>query len=269
MSLPPFAWQRAEDLGSALSALADGALPYCGGTELLAAMGMGLVSAERLVSLRGVAELRGVALEGDVLHVGATTTHREVAGSEVVASAFPLLARVAERVGNVRVRASGTIGGNLAFAEPRSDISTLLIAAGASVVVTDGGAQRRVAVEEFLLGPFEPDLEPEELLVGVEVPVGAADVGAYHKVTVTERPVVGVALVPVAAAGGWRLVVGAVGDEPLVVEAASLAEVDADGVAGEVDVVADLAGSEAYKRQLTRVAVAACRDEARARSQEA
>jgi carbon-monoxide dehydrogenase medium subunit len=255
VSLPPFEHTAATDLPTALAAVADGAVPYCGGTELLAAMGMGLLQPERIVSLRKLDELRGIGLSDGVLTLGAITTHREVARNQRVADVAPLLAHVAHRVGNARVRATGTVGGNLAFAEPRSDLSTTLIALGAEVVLADAAGSRSLRLADFLQGAYETELAPGELLVRVEIPESVADIGVYRKVTITERPVVGVAVVRLRETGTWRVVVGAVGDEPFIVEADSLDDVDPGSIAAEVDVVADLSGSEDYKRKLTEVTV--------------
>lgn len=268
MTLPAFEHAAPADLSTVLAAVADGAVPYCGGTELLAAMSMGLLQPDRIVSLRKLEELRGIGTADGVLAIGATTTHREIARSEQVRTAAPLLADVAHRVGNARVRATGTIGGNLAFAEPRSDVSTVLIALGARVALADASGSRHVPLVDFLHGAYETDLQPGELLLRVDVPLGAADVGVYRKVTITERPVVGVAVARLRETGTWRVVVGAVGDEPYVAEAANLEDVDAVAIASAVDVMADLSGSEDYKRHLTEVTVRRCCEAAREQSQE-
>lgn len=267
MNLPSFEYERPADLATAFEAVGAGATPYCGGTELLAAMGMGLLQPDRLVSLRVVPELRGVEVADGRIAIGATTTHREVGGDDRVRSASPLLASVVQRVGNSRVRATGTVGGNLAFAEPRSDLATALIALGATVVLGDGVAEREQAVGDFITGPYEADLRPGELLLRVEVPADVADVAVYRKMTITERPVVGVAVVRLRTTGSWRVVVGAVGEQALVVEVADLDAVDAAGIAGDVDVTADHSGSETYKRQVTEVTVRRSCEQARQQSE--
>jgi carbon-monoxide dehydrogenase medium subunit len=263
VNLPPFDYDRPQDLSSALVSVGEGSVPYCGGTELLAAMGMGLLQPERLTSLRSVPELHGVTVSDGRLRIGATTTHREVAAEARVQSASPLLAHVAHRVGNSRVRATGTVGGNLAFAEPRSDLATVLIALDATVVLQDVASTRTAGLSDFLMGPYEADLRPGELLVRIELAADYSDVAAYRKMTITERPVVGVAVVRVRKTGSWRVVVGAVGELPLAVELDALDAVDAAGIAGQLDVTADHSGSEAYKRRVTEVTVLRCCQDAR------
>jgi carbon-monoxide dehydrogenase medium subunit len=256
MNLPEFELIRPESLAHAADLVADGATPYCGGTELLAAMGMGLLRPESLVSLRKLDELSGVSLTDGMLRIGATVTHRDVSRLGDVRTAAPMLAEVAERVGNVRVRATGTIGGNLAFGEPRSDVSSALIALGATVLTVssaDGG--RRVPAEEFVRGAFDTDLRPGELVVAIELDSASTDVAVYYKIVFSERPVVGVALARVAQSGVWRVVVGAVGEQPFRAEFGELDDDVAAGIADGIEVSADLAGSADYKRHLTEVAI--------------
>lgn len=263
MTLPAFAYSRAVDLPQALESVADGAVPFCGGTELLAAMSLGLLRPDRLVSLRTVPELRGITQDGDMVLIGACATHREVERHPIVRERLPLLATVTRRVGNVRVRATGTLGGNLAFAEPRSDIAPTLLALGARVVVGDGHGERRLAIDELIRGPYESDLQPGEILLSVEVPTGLVDVGVYRKETITERPLVGAALVRITVTGGWRLVIGAVGETLHVTEVDRLDDLDPDAVATSVDVLPDHGVPETYLRRLTRAVVGRSIEEAR------
>lgn len=263
-SVPPFDYEKAADLDAALTALGSQAVPVHGGTELLPAMGMGLLSPEKLVSVRGLPELRVLHHDGGRLVVGAGLTHREIAASSVVRQSAPLLAEVADGVGNIRVRSTGTLGGNLAFAEPRSDLTTALLALDAEVQLERAAAQRRMPLAEFLLGPYEVDLQPGELIISVTLNDGGTDFSVYRKIVTSERPVVGVALTHLTDRGRWRLVVGAVGLTPLVVEADRLAELDTASVSETVDVVSDLSGSEEYKRHLTAVTIERCHSAAAA-----
>src|SRR5581483_9225010 len=108
---------------------------------------------------------------GDELRIGATTSHREIERSPLVASGWPSLAAMERAVGNLRVRNVGTIGGNLCFADPHSDPATYLIAAGGAVSARRGGGPaRRIPLEQFVRGPYETALEPGELLTAVHVP---------------------------------------------------------------------------------------------------
>jgi carbon-monoxide dehydrogenase medium subunit len=117
-------------------------------------------------------------------------------------------------------------------------------------------------VPDFVLGAFYADRTPREILVEVVVPL-PAPIGVYRKYQTLERPTVVVALVH-RAAGGYRAVVGAVAEVPLVVDVATLDDIDAEEIAERIDPIADLTGQEDYKRHVTKVyverAVAALRE---------
>ena len=107
--LPAFSIARPGTLAGALELIDDDRIPYWGGTELLLAMEMGLLRPDVLVDLKGVAELTGIALDGDELVIGAGSTHAEVARSEVVREHAALLATASAKIGNARIRAQGTV----------------------------------------------------------------------------------------------------------------------------------------------------------------
>lgn len=257
--VPPFDYDRAVNLQGALSSLADGAVPLHGGTELLPAMSMGLLSPQKVVSLSRIPELRECSLESGHLLVGAGLTHREVAAKGLIRDVAPLLAEVAEGVGNIRVRSTGTLGGNLAFAEPRSDVATVLLALDAEVRVAGPSGTRAVAMSDFLIGPYEVDLRPGELIVSVALKQGATDFAVYRKVVLSERPVVGVGLAHLVDQARWRLVVGAAGLTPTVIEVEGLADIDTATVVAGIDATRDLGASEEYKRHLASVTIERCR----------
>lgn len=260
-TVPSFDYQLAGSIEEALEAMAEGAAPIHGGTELLPAMGLGLLAPTRIVSIRALEELRTCKRDGDQLVLGAGLSHNDLATSPLVQEGAALLAEVAGGVGNIRVRCTGTLGGNLAFAEPRSDISTVLLALGARVRLASVGGERELSMQEFALGAYETDLREGELITAVTVSFAASGAGYYRKVVFSERPVVGVALA--AAENGWRLVIGAVGMAPEIVHVAQLAEIDPRSIAAGIEMTQDLGGSEAYKLHLTAVMIERCLNDAR------
>lgn len=283
MRLAPFRLHRPRSLEEAsalLDELGPDALPYCGGTELLLVAKLGLTDFSDLVDIKGIPELAAIDADGE-LRIGAITTHRQIERSPIVARHWPSLADMESRVGNLRVRNVGTIGGNLCFADPHSDPATYLIAAGGAVSVRRGGAPpRRIAIEEFITGPFETALQAGELLAAVHVPAPAAhSVLIHRKMSFHERPAITVA-VNVVCAGGVvsdaRVAVGSVGVTAVRAARAerALRGLDARGpdahrladagaaAAEEVDAVADSNGSVEYKEQLVRVLVERCAREA-------
>lgn len=249
--LPAFAIRRPRTAAEAVALLSEDAVAYCGGTELLLAMKMGLLRPQLMVDLKRTGDLRGITKQDGNLVIGAAVTHDEVARSDLVREAVPVLASAEERVGNARVRAQGSIGGNLCFAEPRSDVTTLLCALRASVRLLSPEGRRTVPVESFLLGPYWTAREDNELMLEVVIPL-PAPAGSYLKFQTAERPVVGVAAVRLAD-GALRVAVGAVTERPVCQEAAGLAELDVDAMVAELEPVADLAGSVTYKRHVTGV----------------
>ena len=254
--LPPFQLARPTTLEEALAAVDDDHVPYCGGTELLLAMRAGLHRPLALVDVKRLTELTGVRVDDGHLVIGAAERHMDVAGHPDVRRIFPMLAAVEHAVGNARVRAQGSIGGNLCFAEPKSDIATALIAFGATVRLASTAGEREITVADLIAGPYWADKEPDELMVDIRVPLPDPSLAAtYLKYQTMERPTVGVALVHDRAAGWARLVVGAVGEVPMAWTFPDPGEIDPDVIAREIDPTPDLTGSERYKRHITGVYV--------------
>lgn len=260
-----------EEAAALRAELGEGAALYAGGTELLLAMKMGVLDYEHLIDLKRIESLRGVRASGGDVRIGAGVTHRELETDRLVAERLPALAALERNVANVRVRSAGTLAGNLAFAEPHADPPALLTALGARVaLVSSGGGRRELPVEELVVGAYETALAEDEVIEAVLVPVPPEGVVAtYVKFQVLERPAVGVAAAGRVAAGRFAgapaVVVGAVDERPVRVDAAALdgagpedgaafARVSAEARAA-VEPVDDLSGSAEYKRHLTGVLV--------------
>jgi aerobic carbon-monoxide dehydrogenase medium subunit len=197
----------------------DAAKIYAGGSELLILLRHRLIDCDYLVDVKQIPELRRFEWNGKSLRVGAAITHRELEQSAVVAEHLPLLAEVEAQVANVRVRNVGTLGGNLCFNDPHSDPGTLLLVQEATAELQRGRSKRRMRLEDFWLGSYETSLEPDELLVAIDIPALPAGMrAAYQRIERFERPSVGVAVAAelrngeIAAA---RLAVGCVGPKPL------------------------------------------------------
>jgi carbon-monoxide dehydrogenase medium subunit len=250
--LPPFELRRPVSLAAAVDLVASGGTPYCGGTELLAVMRLGLASPETLVDLKRVPELVGITAAHGEIRLGARVTHREAAASDAVRTHAAVLAAGTGLLGNVRVRATGTLAGNVCFAEPRSDILTALLALDASVDLRSADGVRSVPVGDFVEGAFTTVRADEELLEAIRVPARSGP-SAYVRFAPAEHPTVTVAVV--GTGDGCRVVVGAVGERPELFTFAGTGDVDAAAIAATVDVTEDLNGREDYKRHLTAVFV--------------
>jgi carbon-monoxide dehydrogenase medium subunit len=169
---------------------------YAGGTELLLAMKHDFLRYEHLVDVKTISDLNKIAVKNGSLVIGSTATHRDIERSEVVRTNLAVLADMANKVANIRVRASGTLGGNLCFAEPHSDPATLLIALGAKAHVQGKSAPKTMAIDRLITGAYETSLANDELLAAVEIPLPANSQRAvYVKFQLKERPTLGLALV--------------------------------------------------------------------------
>lgn len=275
IGLRPFGLCRPTSVAEASEILAregrDAAL-YAGGTELLLVLKAGLLRVTNLVDVKRVPGLSEVRSEDGHLVIGAAATHRMLERAPAVRARCPLVAGVARHVANVRVRSVGTVGGNLAFADPHSDLATAFLTFDAVVRLGSRGGERAVGLGDFVLGPYETVRADDEVLVSVRLsPWPAGTVGAYVKFGVHERPTLGVGVALTTAAGvitGARVAVGCVGPRPQRLAAVEgrlqgWSVADLTRHAGEpaalaaagVEPEADLHGSAEYKREMTRVFV--------------
>ena len=194
----PFDYVRATSLDDALRLLgeSDDAKLLAGGHSLLPMMKLRLAQPGKLVDI-GRLPLRGVALAGDAVRIGALTTHAEIASSPVVRQHCPMIGEAAAMIGDPQVRNRGTIGGNIAHADPGSDLPAALVASGATVRLRGKQGERTVAAKSFFLDLLTTDLRPGELITAVDVPKTAPGTGsAYLKF---EHPASGYAVVGAAA----------------------------------------------------------------------
>lgn len=269
MRLPPFEIHTPATLaeaGALLARFGDDAVLYAGGTELLLVMKLGFADYAHVVDVKGIVELGRLALDDDELVIGGCVTHREIERSALVRERWPALAAMEAGVANVRVRGAGTLGGNLAFADPHSDPATFLLAAEARVEVWGAAGTRTIPMDVFVRSAYETALEDGELITAVRVPPLRAGSGvAHHKISFHERPAATVTCI-VHAAGGVaddaQIAVGSVGLSPARLHAAERALV-AGAAPEEVERLAredcepteDSNGSVEYKRHLVGVLV--------------
>jgi carbon-monoxide dehydrogenase medium subunit len=242
---------------------------YAGGTELLLAMKHDLLRYEHLIDVKTIPDLNKIELKNGSLVIGSTTTHRAIERSPVVRKNLPILAQMTAQIANVRVRASGTLGGNLCFAEPHSDPATLLLALGAKAHVHGKAGSRTLEIDQFITGAYETSLATDEILSVLEIPLPAkSQRAAYVKFQLHERPTLSLALlmdVDGANIKRTAAVVGSVGAVPTQSPAANalltgaraqaeskLSEAAA-ALAEAADPVDDLEGSAEYKRHLIGV----------------
>jgi len=243
-----------ETIEDACRALAhDDARCLAGGQSLVAMMNLGLVSPSRLVSLRRIAELRGLEQRRDGgVRIGAMTTHDEISQLQSSAAGVTLLAKTARLVAYPAIRAWGTIGGSVAHADPAADYPVALVAVHADIELASASGRRLVPAREFFRGFFETALEPGEIVTAVNVPAGRPGDGAhYEKLSL----VIGdFAIVSVAAVVGRTadVAVGACAGRPLYRAFSDLTDDgirrDADALAASEEVPSDSRATAAYRR---------------------
>ncbi len=253
--LPPFMLHRPESIGEALEVLSFDDIPVAGGTELLLAMRMRVLRPTSLVSLRHIPGLGGVEVDGAEIVIGGRTTHQAAADSPLIRQHLPILAEVLNQVGNPRVRASGTLAGNLVFAEPKSDVIPILLGLDAHVVLTSPDGTRTLDIDQFIIGPYYSAREPNELLTQIRIPIGHIDRAVYLKYQTMERPTVGVAALDLGTDGDRvrRLVVGAVAERSHLIDFSPSDAISGEAIAAEIEPIPDIAGSKEYKRHVTGV----------------
>lgn len=272
MPLRRFVIHQPKSVGEAaqmLSEFGDKGRLYAGGTELLLAMKHDLLRYEHLVDVKTIPDLDMIEMRNGALMIGSAATHRAIERSAIVKQNLPVLADMETHVANVRVRASGTLGGNLCFAEPHSDPATLLTALGAKAHVQGKSGSRTVAIDELIIGAYETSLANDELLAAVEVPVPSkSQRAAYLKFQLKERPTLGLALVldmdgdtikKAAAVVGSVSAVPTKSDKANQLLAGARAQVEkqltdaGQALAQAADPVDDLEGGADYKRHLIEV----------------
>ncbi|MGH9356410.1 MAG: FAD binding domain-containing protein, partial [Terriglobia bacterium] len=168
---------------------------YGGGTELLLAMKQDVLRYRHLVDVKVIPGMGSIEMTGGVIHLGATATHRAIERSDFVRSHLPVFSEMESRVANVRVRSTGTLGGNLCFGEPHSDPATLLLVLGASIVAEGASGQREVPMAEFMTGAYSSSLAREDIMIGINIPIPSErQRAAYVKFQLHERPTLGLGM---------------------------------------------------------------------------
>jgi carbon-monoxide dehydrogenase medium subunit len=249
-----FTLERPTTLADAKRLTAGGAQALAGGQTLIASMKQRLMRPENLIDLGGVAELRGVKVDGQTLVIGAMTCHQDVANNADVRKHIPGLAALADGIGDRQVRAMGTMGGSVANDDPAACYPSAVLGLGATVV-TD---RRQIAADDFFQGMYTTALEPGELITAVRFPIPSKAAYAKFRQPASRFALVGVfvALTP----GGPRVAVTGTGngvfrhkglEEALAgsftPEAVKDVKIDASEISG------DLHASAAYRAHMITV----------------
>lgn len=194
----PFEYARARTLAQALKAMAtEDAKVMAGGQSLIPLLRFRLAVPGKLVDISALPQLRGIKRTAAGLRIGAASTYRELLDSAQVRSDAPLIAEVAELVGDRQVRNLGTLGGGLAHADPASDMPGVMLALDAVFHLQSHAGKRSVPAREFFLGAFTTALHPDELMIEIIVPKPPRGAGSAY--ASFEQPASGYALTAAAA----------------------------------------------------------------------
>jgi CO/xanthine dehydrogenase FAD-binding subunit len=214
-----FAYDDPRELDEVLALLAredEDVKVLAGGQSLVPLLNFRLARPDRLVDLNHVEELAYLRRDGDVLRIGALARHADLERSAAVAAGWPLLAQAVRFVGHPQIRVRGTVCGSVAHADPAAELPVALAALDARFHVRSVRGARTLATEELFVGFLATALEPDELLVEIEVPAAPALAGSAfveHARTHGDFALGGAAAV--VGAGEARLALLAAGPVPL------------------------------------------------------
>jgi carbon-monoxide dehydrogenase medium subunit len=272
---PPFSYSAPTTVAEAVELLATHAdlepRVLAGGQSLIPLMNFRLAQPGHLVDLRNVGELTGIRLDTDALVIGAMTRQSEVERSPEVALAAPLLAEAIGLVAHPPIRNSGTLGGNLAHADPAAELPAVALAMDGEMVAVGPGGVRVIAAADFLRGPFSTALDGDELLTEIRLPrqdlVGVRSGHAFVEFVRTHGNFAVVAVAAVVELDGERIQRAALamtGVAPTAVRAGGAEEVltgaapDAATIAAaaEAAVVGISPSSDVHASAATRTALA-------------
>jgi carbon-monoxide dehydrogenase medium subunit len=154
----------------------------------------GFLQSEILVDVKKIDRLHRITSNDGLLCVGACVTHRALETDPLVREHAPSFAYAESQVANVRVRNQGTLGGNLCFNDPHSDPGTVLLVHNASVTLGSQRGERQLQLNDFFLDVYETALEPDELMLDVQIPpLPVGMISTYLRLHRFQRPTLGVA----------------------------------------------------------------------------
>jgi carbon-monoxide dehydrogenase medium subunit len=252
-----------------------GVRAIAGATALMLMMKARLYQPARLISLRRLnGGLRGIHADASGgLRIGAMATLSELERSSLLGAAVPVMSRALRTLSNVRIRNVATLGGHLAHGDPHMDLPPILMTLGARVRVVSRRGERWIGMNDFAVGYYQTALARDELIAEVDVPAQPAGVRTWYAkftaLSADDWPTVGVAVwyrVDADHIAEARVAVSAATDRPLRVAGAeatligasmtpAVFEKAADAAADEIEPLADIRGSAAYKREMVRVHV--------------
>jgi len=181
----PFEYTRATSLDDALAKLgaANGdAKLIAGGHSLVPLMKLRLSEPKMLIDIARIPGMSGVSVKDGMIDIRAGTVHHDVATSDLLQRACPVVAETAAEIGDPQVRNRGTLGGSLAHADPAADYPAVMLALNAEIHIKGSGGWRLVKAQDFFQGMFTVDLAANEIIAGVQFkPVKSAAYAKLHQ----------------------------------------------------------------------------------------
>src|SRR2546427_3001210 len=274
MYAPEFDYYRAGSVSEAAGLLRKhpGAKLLAGGQSLIPLLKLRLAAPAAVIDIGRIRDLKGITVKDGTIRIGAMTTHAELAASAELAETCPVLAQAAAGIGDPAVRNRGTIGGNVAHADPASDLPTVLVALEARLMAEGPDGKRTLDAGGFFQGLMTTALKEHEILTAIEIPAHSKGQGSPHaKFAHPASPyaVIGAAAVITASGGkcsAARVAVG--GNVPPPVRASSVEraltgqELSAENIAKAAsqvtenlgnEVLGDIFASEQYRRSVASV----------------
>jgi carbon-monoxide dehydrogenase medium subunit len=275
MTIRSFDLLQPRSVSEAVAMLArygDDARPLGGGTTLMILMKQRALYYPYLVDLQTIPGLAEIKVESNGVRIGALVTHRSLECSPMIRASFPALADAFGQIGNIRIRQTASIGGNLAHADYRLDPPPALLVLGAEVSLFGANGARTVPLSQFFQGLYETALKPAELLIDIKVPFMPENSRAvylrYSTLSANDWPCLGVAAFLSKANGRCRelrVALGGLASTPVLVGGldfvndqtldSAVIERLLDAVDQQIAPFADLRGSEWYKRRMARLFV--------------
>ncbi|HEX5824814.1 MAG TPA: xanthine dehydrogenase family protein subunit M [Candidatus Limnocylindrales bacterium] len=264
-------------LAEAYAVLADSTAdatttPIAGGTDVMVRI-TGEIGEppSRMVDLSRLADLRGIAVEGPAVVIGALTTYTEIRRSSVCREHLPALVEASATIGAAQIQNRGTIGGNIANASPAGDTLPVLLAFDAAIVVGGPRGERTVAADDFWVAYRRTALAPDELILRLRIPMAGGRETRFRKVGTRRAQAISKVVMALSwrevgrSAGGgvtWsdvRLALGSVADRPIRARATEAvltgasptpetADAAAEALAAEIVPIDDVRSTADYRR---------------------
>src|ERR1700686_3574303 len=160
-----------------LKQFGDEAKLLAGGHSLLPMMKMRFAQPGHLIDLGKIPDLKGIRESGGTIRIGAMTTENDLIWSKLLQDKCPLLVEGARLISDPQVRYKGTIGGDIAHADPGNDHPALMLALGASFVLKGAGGERVVPADGFFIGTYDTLMKPDEIMTQIRLPIPAPGSG--------------------------------------------------------------------------------------------